>query len=190
MKLWFLTASLVLALTGVAGAQPQPRDYRTGYDDGYNDCIAGGVNAPPRVARDYQRGYRDGYRACTLGPQGTANSAGAPVVPGSPPPGSVDASGWAMLGASSLGSPSEKLMVGKSAGRFSRVRIQATAGAPRINAIDVRFLDSSLQSFPVGRTLRPGEVLEFALSRAQPISSITVTGAPDPNAAYRISAAR
>jgi hypothetical protein len=165
VKRTFLIGSVLFTLSGVAAAGP--RDYRTGYDDGYNDCIVAGANAPTRADRDYQRGYADGYAACSV-------------------PGRV--AGWAMLGARSLAEPSEKLMVDASAGRFSQVRIQIIRGAPLIGSIDVELADSSVQTIPVGRRMRPGEVLELALGGDRAIASIIVTGEPDPSATYEVSA--
>jgi hypothetical protein len=176
-------SSVIFVVVGAGVANAEPGDYRNGYEDGYNDCIAGGVDAPPRDGRAYGRGYADGYRACTLGPQGTQDAPGPPTAPVR-----IDAAGWSTLGDRTLTAPSDKLVVGASAGRFSHVRVQVLHGAPQISSIDVRFLDSSLQTIPVGRQMRPGEVLELPLGVARPIASITVSGAPDPGATVQVSA--
>lgn len=191
-----LSTSVLLALSAAAGAQPPHRGrrgpppaaiYRQGYSDGYAACSSGGTEAPAYGSRVYRNGYADGYRDCTLGPQGTLNSAGPPAAP-SASQSTIDWSGWTVLGRNILEQPSEKLMIGGSAGRFSRIRIGGSRGAPFIQSIHVRLVNDQLRSFEVHRRLFPGDALDFDLGGYYAVSSITVTGRPEPEAGYQVAA--
>ena len=184
-----LATSVLLAFGAPAGAQP-PGDwrnadaYRQGYTDGVAACGSGGQMRRVRGPDAYRQGYADGYRECTLGPSGTANS----PSPRAAPPARVDWSGWRLLGSNVLQQPSEKLMVGTSAGRFSQVRISSSRGAPYVESVDIRLLNNELRSFDVRRRLSSGEAIDFDLGGVYKVSSVTVTGRPDPRAVYEIAA--
>ena len=176
-----IATTVILGLSAAALAQPRD-EYRRGYDDGYDACTRGAEGDVPSAPHAYRKGYADGFHACTLGPEGAVNTAGQP-----PASGVRSARGWSVLGVYSLAGPSEKTMVGAQAGRFGEVRIEAVRGTPVIRSIDVRYVDDTLQTFPIGRRLHPREVVRVQLGPERPISSITVTGEPSRVDAYELS---
>jgi hypothetical protein len=90
----------------------------------------------------------------------------------------VEPRGWVPLVAMDI-QRKETVDIGRRAGRFSRLRIQALRGVAYVDFVYVRFGNGETQHYDIKRRIGREEVVDIDLPGRRYVDAITVHGTPD-----------